>query len=115
MSMTTFITLLTLAGVWAPQSVSTPDLLQMARTRDARLEQALRATFAETNIQRGTAAVGERGDFVWAVVAEKGPSLQINNEPPIPAFKAGSLWVVQGRLNTGAAYKYTWLVDGKSI
>jgi hypothetical protein len=29
------------------------------------------------------------GDFVFAVAAEKGPSLQINNEPPIFAFKAG--------------------------
>jgi len=67
------------------------------------------------NIQKGTAAAGEMGDFVWAVAAEKGPSLQINNDAPIPAFKAGSLWVVQSRLNMGAAYKYTWLADGKPI
>src|SRR5688572_7703050 len=117
MSMTrTLITLLTLAAAWAPQqNVSTQELLQMARTRDARLEQALRAAFPPDNIQRGTAAVGERGDFVWAVAAEKGPSLQINNDPPIAAFKSGALWVVQARLNTGAAYKYTWIVDGKPI
>ena len=55
------------------------------------------------------------GDFVFAVSAEKGPSLQINNEPAIPAFKAGSLWMVQTRLNTGTAYKYTWIADGKPI
>lgn len=112
----TLITLLILAAAWAPQNnVSTQELLQMARTRDARLEQALRSTFGPDNIQKGTAAVGERGDFVWAVAAEKGPSLQINNEPPIAAFKAGSLWVVQARLNTGAAYRYTWIADGKPI
>jgi len=94
MSMTrTLVTLLTLAALWAPQNVSTQELLQMARTRDAGLEQALRQTFGADNLQKGTAAVGERGDFVWAVAAEKGPSLQINNEPPVPAFKAGSLWV----------------------
>ena len=107
-------TLLMLAAVQAPpQTVSTPELLQLARTRAPGLEQALRDTFRPANIQSGTAAAGEWGDFVFAVAAEKGPSLQINNEPPIAAFKAGSLWVVQTRLNTGTAYKYTWIVDGK--
>ena len=87
----------------------------MARTRAAGLEQALRDTFSADSLQKGTAAAGEMGDFVWAVAADKGPSLQINTEPPIPAFKAGSLWVVQSRLLTGAAYKYTWIADGKPI
>jgi enterochelin esterase family protein len=104
-----------LAGVSAAQNLSTQDLLQMARTRKAGLEQALLETLGADKIQKGSAAAGEMGDFVWAVAAEKGPSLQINNEPPISAFKAGSLWVLQTRLNTGTAYKYTWLVDGKPI
>jgi enterochelin esterase-like enzyme len=107
--------LIVLAGASAAQKVSTQDLLQMARTRNPVLEQALLDTLGAENIQKGTAAAGEMGDFVWAVVAEKGPSLQINNEPPISAFKAGSLWVVQTRLNTGTAYKFTWIVDGKPI
>jgi hypothetical protein len=79
------------------------------------LEQALLNTFSPENIQKGAAAMGEMGEFVWAVSAEKGPSLQISDEPPIPAFNAGSLWVVQSRLKTGAAYRYTWIADGKPI
>jgi hypothetical protein len=75
----TLLTFLTLAAVLAQQKPSTPDLLQMARTRAAGLEQALRDTFGADNIQKGSAAAGERGDFVFAVAAEKGPSLQINN------------------------------------
>src|SRR5215831_15708486 len=94
------ITLMTLAGLCAAQKTSTPELLQMARTRAAGLEQALRDTLGADNIQKGAAAAGELGEFVWAIAAEKGPALQINNEPPISAFKAGSLWVVQARLNT---------------
>lgn len=113
--MRTLLALMMLAGVCPAQKVSTPELVQMARIRSAGLEQALRDTLGADNIQKGTAAAGEMGDFVWAVTAEKGPSLQINNDAPIPAFKAGSLWVVQGRLNTGTAYKYTWLADGKPI
>jgi len=87
----------------------------MARMRSAGLEQPMRDTLGTDKIQKGTAAAGEMGDFVFAVTAEKGPSLQIDNEPPIPAFKAGSLWVVETRLNTGDAYKYTWIADGKPI
>ena len=98
-----------LAGTCAAQKVSTLELIGMARTRAAGLEQALRDTLGDTNIQKGAAAAGEMGDFVFAVASEKGPALQIDNEAPITAFKAGSLWVVQTRLTTGTSYKYTWL------
>jgi enterochelin esterase-like enzyme len=106
---------LMLAGACAAQSVSTQELLQMARTRSAGLEQALRDTLGADNIQKGAAAAGEMGDFVFAVTADKGPSLQINDEAPISAFKAGSLWVVETRLKMAAAYKYTWIAGGKPI
>jgi enterochelin esterase-like enzyme len=113
--MRTLLILMMLAGVCPAQRVSTQDLLQMARMRAAGLEQALRDTLGADNIQKGTAVAGEMGDFVFAVAGEKGPSLRINNEAPLPAFKDGSLWVVQTRLNTGTAYRYTWIADGKPI
>src|SRR5262245_3969638 len=111
----TLLSFVALAAVCAAQKVPTQELLRMARTRAAGLDQALRDTLGADKIQTGAAAAGESGDFVWAVASEKGPSLQINNDAPIPAFKAGALWVVQTRLNTGTAYKYTWIVDGKPI
>ncbi len=111
----TLLALITLAGVCAAQKVSTQELLRMARSRSAGLEQTLRDTLGADKIQKGTAAAGELGDFVFAVTSEKGPSLEINYDPPIAAFKAGSLWVVETRLNTGTAYKYTWIADGKPI
>src|ERR1700729_2513831 len=113
--MRALLTLMMLAGVCSAQKVSTQELLRMARMRAPGLEQALRDTLGADKIEKGTAAAGEMGDFVWAVAAEKGPSLQINREAPMPAFKAGSLWVVQSRLNTGTSYRYTWIVDGKPI
>ncbi len=113
--MRTLLTLVTLAGVCAAQRVSTQELLRMAKTRAAGLEQALRDTLGADKIQKGTAAAGELGDFVFAVTSEKGPSLEINYDPPVVAFKAGSLWVVETHLNTGTAYKYTWIADGKPI
>jgi hypothetical protein len=104
--MRTLLIPIMLASVCAAQSVSTQQLLQMARLRSAGLEQAMRDTLGADNIRKGSAAAGEMGDFVFAVTAEKGPSLQIDNEPPIPAFKAGSLWVVETHLNTANALKF---------
>jgi len=113
--MRTLVAFITLAPLCVAQKVSTHELLQMARMRSPGLEQALRDTLGADNIQKGAAAAGEMGDFVWAIAADKGPSLQVNYDAPIAAFKAGSLWVVQTRLNPGTAYKYTWLADGKPI
>ena len=111
--MRTLLTLMTLAGLCAAQKVSTSELIRMAQTRAAGLEQALRDTLGADNLQKGAAAAGELGEFVWAVAAAKGPSLQINNGPAIPAYQAGSVWVVESRLQTGTAYRYTWIIDGK--
>ena len=107
------LSFLTLASLCLAQRVSTSELLNLARMRAPGLEQALRDTFTAENLQRGTAVAGELGDFVWAIATEKGPSLQVNYDAPMAAFKAGSLWVVQSRLKTGTAYKYTWIVDGR--
>jgi hypothetical protein len=61
----------------------------MARMRSAGLEQAVRDTLGADKIQKGTASAGEMGDFVFAVAAEKGPSLQIDNHAPIPLSRPG--------------------------
>jgi enterochelin esterase family protein len=109
------ILLLSVAAVGSAQKVPVSELIEMARTRAAGLEQAARDTLGADNIQKGSAAAGEMGDFVFAVASDKGPALQINNEPPIPAFRAGSVWIVQTHLTTGTSYNYTWIADGKPI
>jgi enterochelin esterase-like enzyme len=102
------------------QKVPPAQLIEMAKTHASGLEQALRDTLTEANIQKGTAAAGELGEFVFAIASDKQPSLQITaprtgDQPPVAASKVGGLWVYQGKLKTGTAYKYTWLVDGKAI
>jgi hypothetical protein len=74
--MRTLIAMTMLASVCAAQRVSNRELIQMARRHAAGLEQAVRDTLGADNIQKGTAAAGETGHFVFAVAAEKGPSLQ---------------------------------------
>jgi enterochelin esterase family protein len=95
------------------QKVPTAQLLEMARNRAPGLEQALRDTLGAENLQKGTAAAGELGEFVWAVAAARQPQLEIDYGPPVAAWPAGSLWVHYGRLKTGTAHRYNWVVDGK--
>ncbi len=102
------------------QKVSTAQLIEMARTHAPGLEQALRDTLTDANIQKGAAAAGDMGEFVWAVTADKQPNLVISaprtgDAPPVAATRVGGLWVYQRKLKTGTAYRYTWLVDGRAI
>ena len=98
----------------------------------AEVEQALRTTLNPVpppsannpnpqpppdRIKAGTAVAGEHGEFVWAVESETQPVLQVTNikttMPPVKAWQMGKLWVYQGPLKTGSAYRFNWIVDGK--
>lgn len=87
--MRTLLTVMMLAGVCRAEKLPTQQLIEMARIGAAGLEQALRDTLGSDNIEKGTAAVGEMGEFVWAMAAEKVPSLQINDEAPSPLLNPG--------------------------
>jgi len=101
------------AGIVSAEKIPTARLIEMAKAPSSALEQTLRDTLGEQNIQKGTAAAGELGDFVFAVAAASQPRLQINENAPLPAVKAGGLWIYQGKLPTGTSYRYKWIVDGK--
>lgn len=103
------------AGIASAEKVPTAKLIEMAKMRVPALEQTLRDTLGEDKIQKGAAAAGELGEFIFAVAAPSQPRLQINENPPLPTVKAGGLWIYQGKLQTGTSYKYTWIVDGKSF
>jgi len=101
------------AGIVSAEKVPTAKLIELAKTRSMALERTLRDTLGEENLQKGTAAAGELGEFVFAVAAPSQPRLQINENAPLPSVKVGGVWIYQGQLKTGTSYKYTWIVDGK--
>ena len=114
-SMIAWSALFVMAATASAQKVPVDQLLEMARTRAAGLEQALQDTLGVDNIKKGTADAGEAGEFVWAIAAASEPRLQINDAPPLAAWKAGGLWVYQGKLRPGTAYRYNWIVNGESL
>src|ERR1700693_4251606 len=99
------------------QKVPTKDLLDQNKNHDPALEQSLRQTFAPDVLTKGAAAAGERGEFIWAVESASQPQLQVGTVattlPPVTAVKVGSLWVYQGSLPMGTAYRYQWIANGK--
>jgi enterochelin esterase-like enzyme len=120
LTMTGALALAFLSSTASAQKVSTAQLLEMAKNHAPGLEQVLRDTLTDANIQKGAAAAGELGEFVFAVTADKQPNLVISaprtgDAAPVAATKVGGLWVYQGKLKTGTAYRYTWLVDGRAI
>ncbi len=111
------VMMLWLGAMAASAEKVTPErLLEMARTRDAALEQAIRDTMGEENVQKGTAVAGVGADFLWAVDAAalggKEPKLEINNTPPFRVYKSGGLWIYSGQLATYTSHRFRWIVDG---
>jgi enterochelin esterase family protein len=70
-------------------------------------------------LKTGSAAVGEHGEFVFAIETDKQPEIEITNIkttlPRAKAWQVGKLWVYETSLKTGSAYAFTWFVDGKPI
>ena len=110
-------TILCAISVAHAQKVPARDLLDQYKNHDPALEQSLRQTFTADALAKGAAAAGERGEFIWAVESASQPQLQIGNVaatlPPVTAVKVGALWVYQGSLPMGTAYRYQWIANGK--
>ena len=70
-------------------------------------------------LKAGSAAAGERGEFVFAIETEQQPEIEITNIkttlPRAKAWPVGKLWVYETALKTGSAYSFNWIVDGKVI
>ncbi len=98
------------------EKIPTDKLLRLAQLHSPDLEQAIRETFADPKddkLAKGTAYAGEHGQFLFAVLSDKQPFLQVNQTRPEPATRVGGLWVYQGPLKQGTSYRYSWIVDGK--
>jgi enterochelin esterase-like enzyme len=110
--MRTIIVLL-LGSVFAfAEKVPTEKLIEMARGGSGALEQGLRDTFGDEALQKGTAAAGENGEFIWAIATDKQPVLDIDLGNLKTPKKTGGLWIYQGKLAMGTSHKFAWIIDG---
>jgi hypothetical protein len=90
-------------------------LLQLARTQPSSeaLQAELIAVMGRESIRKGTAVASNGPDFVWAVESADPPLLYVNDEKCAPMQRvSGDLWFHAGRLATGNAYKFHYVING---
>jgi hypothetical protein len=90
-------------------------LLQLAPTQPASdaFKAELIAAMRKENIHKGSAIVGNGPDFIWAVESADQPVLFVNDEKYAAMERvSGNLWFHAGKLATGNAYKFHYVVNG---
>ncbi len=99
------------AGEYSPSA-----LAELAKDpASPRFREALLTAFAETDIKKGTAWLGEGPDFVWAVEAATKPALIIDGKPgPVMLqIPNSNLWYAFGQVAPlGKLHYFHYLVDG---
>jgi len=116
MQITRFCLLILLAAAAAnAQKVAKEALIEMAKKSVPNLEQAIRDTFGEDALKKGTAFAVDHTDFLAAISTDGTALMQINRLPRVSASKLGSLWIYQGPLRAGTAHRFNWVIDAQSF
>ncbi len=103
-------------GGAAAEKLAVKQLLDMARrgSNSAPFRDGLVATLGATELQKGTAVLGEGPDFLWAVESQEQPELYVDDQPVARLTRVGSgrLWFHAGRLRTGTSHSFHYRING---
>src|SRR5437016_2220405 len=85
------------------QKPSYGEISQLVKSGSPELKTALPAAMGEDNLKKGSAYLGEGGDFIFAVEASSAPKLIVDEAPgsAMIRVKDSSLWAGTGKLKTG--------------
>jgi enterochelin esterase family protein len=108
--------ILLLTASLAGQKLPVSELLKMAGqpSPPPAFQQALLDTLGVENVQKGAAVIGEGPDFLWSVESAQTPELFVDEGqlPPMRRLQGTNLWFLTGKLKTGAAHEFHYLVNG---
>ena len=103
-------------SLFAADKLPAPKLLDLARHKphSSEFRDALTASLGQEKIQKGTAAIGEGPNFLWAVESKTPPQLVIDDGAPLKMKRLpkADLWFALGTLETGRSHAYHYLVNG---
>src|SRR3954469_10290883 len=90
-------------------------LIEAARTHSPKLKELLAAGLPALQGRDGAAVWGQ--EFLFAVEAEKAPSVSIDRQPPLAMTNVPGTkyWYRLMTLRLGSTHNYNYLVDGRSI
>jgi enterochelin esterase-like enzyme len=100
---------------FAAEKLSAPQLIDLAKSHSAGLQDAIVASFEPKDLKEGTAWAGRGPEFFFATQANSQPSLVIDQAPgPQVQHLAGSdLWYVAAHIEpVGRLHSFHYLVNG---
>jgi enterochelin esterase family protein len=107
-----------IAPAIAAEKMTAPQLIDLAKSNSANLQEAITATFDARDLKEGTAWTGHGPDFFFATQAPSQPSLVID-EAPGPAMQhlAGSdLWYSVARIEpVGRLHSFHYMINGAAF
>ena len=103
-------------SLFAADKLPAPKLLDLARHKphSSEFRDALTASLGQEKIQKGTAAIGEGPNFLWAVESKTPPQLVIDDGAPLKMKRLPKAdhWFALGTLEAGRSHAYHYLVNG---
>jgi hypothetical protein len=101
----------------AADKVTNARLLEMAGhdLQNAGFRETLLVTVGADAVQKGTAFVGEGGDFLFAVESASKPQIVIDDQPgaAMTQLNGSNIWVAKSQLRTGYPHTFHYVVEGK--
>lgn len=99
---------------FAAEKKTASELIELARTHDATLQDAITATFTIKDLESGTAWAGHGQDFFFAIKSASTPSLSIDDEPAVTTQKLGStdLYYAPAQLKASMLHEFHYTIAG---
>ena len=105
-------------GVSAADKIDATQLIELAKARSPKLEEAITTTFGAKDLKEGTAWAGRGPDFFFALEAAGKPELIIDDEagPAMQPLARSKLWYAAARIEqVGKLHSFHYLVNGQSF
>ncbi len=104
-----------IAPAYAVDKLSAPQLIDLAKSNPAGLQDAITATFEAKDLKEGTAWAGHGPDFFFATEATAQPSLVVDDTPG-PAMQhlaSSDLWYASTHIEpVGRLHSFHYLING---
>ena len=111
----TIVLLLFVSVTLAAEKMSAPQLIDLAKSSPARLQDAIAGTFDSKDLKEGTAWVGRGPEFFFATQAPAQPSLIIDDAagPQMQHLAGSDLWYAAAHIEpVGRLHSFHYLVNG---
>jgi enterochelin esterase-like enzyme len=102
----------------AEKKWSAPQLIDLAKSNNGGLHEAITASFDSKDLKEGTAWIGRGPDFFFAVQSPSQPSLVIDNAsgPPLQHLADSDFWYAPAHIEpVGRLHSFHYLVNGQKI